>query len=323
MKSVHMISVFREQPLFSAINGVEAVSENQTFGLSVRHPSVLDPPELRARWFQFHRVPVLKNWVYFVNSMAWTVCSGVIWWDPITFIHFQAFTCFQLQHVQFGMFSKPSSLAPFRNLDPCVCAGAAHGRFGHPIRNPFAPSECHEVRLWNKAFSCHAFARLEHHLIGLMLLMPSLKDGTIGDHCVYSTMICSKSLKMWYFDIFCGHCAEYMSKSQHFHSGTGWQQSLLAAYDSLCTSFHLAASQSLLPLSTLNTSRMCSVHWVEHKFWCHIDKDKKAQGPGLRWYHLYQWYCHYNHLQASFKSFKLPFSFKSVVIGAIWIHMKQ
>ena len=179
MKSVNMISVFREQPLFSAINGVEAVSENQTFGLSVRHPSVLDPPELRARWFQFHRVPVFKNWVYFVNSMAWTVCSGVIWWDPITFIHFQAFICFQVQDVQFGMLSKPSSLAPFRNLDPCVCAGAAHGRFGHPIRNPFAPSECHEVRLWNKAFSCHAFARLEHHLIGLMLLMPSLKDGTI------------------------------------------------------------------------------------------------------------------------------------------------
>lgn len=121
MKSVNMISVFREQPLFSAINGVEAVSENQTFGLSVRHPSVLDPPELRARWFQFHRVPVFKNWVYFVNSMAWTVCSGVIWWDPITFIHFQAFICFQLQHVQFGMLSKPSSLAPFRNLDPCMC----------------------------------------------------------------------------------------------------------------------------------------------------------------------------------------------------------
>lgn len=87
------------------------------------------------------------------------------------------------------MLSKPSSLAPFRNLDPCVCAGAAHGQFGHPIRNPFAPSECHEVRLWNKALSCHAFARLEHHLIGLMLLMPSLKDGTIGDHWLYNILI--------------------------------------------------------------------------------------------------------------------------------------
>ena len=133
-----------------------------------------------------------------------------------------------------------------------ICVGAA--------RNAAIQSAIHLHRLNVTKWNCEtklsaAMLSLGWNITSLdsCCSRPASRTAQLEIILFCSFVICAN---YWKYEYFAGIAPNIVQIT--VYSLRHWLTAKLLAYDSLCTSFHLAASQSLLPLSTLSTSRMQS-----------------------------------------------------------------